>query len=842
MNKYLQILIASGIVLLGSWSLAFATSIFIVQQGGTGVNTFTSSQLIYGNGTSALSSVATTTLLGSGVISVTAGAVVIGASPITVSCSTCGTGTLTAVTGTYPIISSGGTTPAISIAFGTTTSNTWAGTQTFTNPLIDGTLSGLIAGNSGTTYASAATTSVTCSGGSSCTTFTAIGSSPIIINSFNYPFPSNATTTQLTFTNPIVGTQAVSDNSTKAASTAYVTAAVIASNPAVATQAATTAASDTSSLTYNNGVSGIGATFTGSNNTAITVDGFTFNALGQRLLVKNDTQSPSGAFNGVYYVTQVQTAILPPILTRALDYDMPSDINNTGAIPVVNGTMNALTSWLITSTVNTIGTDPLTYSKFSFNPTSLVTAVTATAPLFSSGGQTPNITWFGLATTTQPSSSNLLVSNGTAGVYGVATTSETCSTGIACTAHAVLTGGGAITLASISAGVLGSAVTGVPTSQATSTLYGTGIGGQVLMWSNVTNGLVFAATSTSASSGGIGDPFTHLSVWGQTTSATSTLLALTGSPYSLVASSTVVFTNASSTMFTSIGNTYLGVDTVFNRTIFIATTTAPTGGNIPVNLVVQGPHSGTGVRFPTGIDSGIYIGSAEESGGSGNTAYGLYSYMNGVNSATSNGSAAIKAQSNGNTSGGGSFNAAIYAQQDQAFTSVFQNYAVYSTGGVNYFGGNTGISSTTPGFRFSINTTGTEFYVDSNGKIVGRDTANSWIGRISPTHSFILSTATTTGWTASTTSSVYSPYFSMPFAGTLRQVRCLSDVAGLGVNVQINGSNVTPSYFIASTTPGVISFTSGNTFTLGQKILANFGTTTTSTTGSIACTFDVTET
>lgn len=43
----------------------------------------------------------------------------------------------------------------------------------------------------------------------------------------------------------------------------------------------------------------------------------------------------------------------------------------------------------------------------------------------------------------------------------------------------------------------------------------------------------------SGGGGGIIDPFTHTSVWGQTTSATSTLLALTGSPVSLVASSSI---------------------------------------------------------------------------------------------------------------------------------------------------------------------------------------------------------------------------------------------------------------------------------------------------------------
>jgi hypothetical protein len=42
-------------------------------------------------------------------------------------------GGVSAVTGTYPVVSSGGATPVISLAFGTTTSNTWAGTQTFGN-------------------------------------------------------------------------------------------------------------------------------------------------------------------------------------------------------------------------------------------------------------------------------------------------------------------------------------------------------------------------------------------------------------------------------------------------------------------------------------------------------------------------------------------------------------------------------------------------------------------------------------------------------------------------------------------------------------------------------------
>jgi hypothetical protein len=172
-------------------------------------------------------------------------------------------------------------------------------------------------------------------------------------------------------------TQAIGDATAKLATDTFVNNAVAGINPAVSVSAATVAASDTSGLTYSNGAGGIGATFTGSVNTALTVDGFTFSAVGQRLLIKNDTQSPSGAFNGVYYVTQIQTVIVAPVLTRALDYDQPSDINSTGTIPVINGAINTGTSWLLTSTVATVGTDPLTYTQFSSGTVTSVTSANA---------------------------------------------------------------------------------------------------------------------------------------------------------------------------------------------------------------------------------------------------------------------------------------------------------------------------------------------------------------------------------------------------------------------------------------------------------------------------------
>lgn len=63
-----------------------ATSILSVFQGGTGVGTFTSSQLLYGNGTNALTSVATTSVSCSGNTTCTS-FTAIGSSPITITSS-----------------------------------------------------------------------------------------------------------------------------------------------------------------------------------------------------------------------------------------------------------------------------------------------------------------------------------------------------------------------------------------------------------------------------------------------------------------------------------------------------------------------------------------------------------------------------------------------------------------------------------------------------------------------------------------------------------------------------------------------------------------------------------
>jgi hypothetical protein len=164
-------------------------------------------------------------------------------------------------------------------------------------------------------------------------------------------------------------TQSQNDNSTKLATTAYtdlaVANAVSGINPAVAVLAASTA---NVVGTYSNGASGVGATYTVTATGAFTLDGVAINTIGQRVLLKNQ----SSAFqNGIYTATVIGASLVSPVFTRALDYDQPSDINTTGAIPVQSGTVNTTTSWLLTSTVNTVGTDALTYVQFSIAPSSL---------------------------------------------------------------------------------------------------------------------------------------------------------------------------------------------------------------------------------------------------------------------------------------------------------------------------------------------------------------------------------------------------------------------------------------------------------------------------------------
>jgi hypothetical protein len=186
-----------------------------------------------------------------------------------------------------------------------------------------------------------------------------------------------------TLSGPVVGTQSSSDNSTKAASTAFVATAITNALAAFQPLEATYAASTTNIVgTYVNGVSGVGATFTVTATGAFSIDGVSPPS-GSRVLLKDQS---SGFQNGVYDLTTVGTTGISPVLTRSADFNTTTAMNAGDLIPVVNGTANALTSWLQTATITTIGTDSLVFAEYSKNPSSYVSSTLTSAHILVGNG------------------------------------------------------------------------------------------------------------------------------------------------------------------------------------------------------------------------------------------------------------------------------------------------------------------------------------------------------------------------------------------------------------------------------------------------------------------------
>lgn len=105
-------------------------------------------------------------------------------------------------------------------------------------------------------------------------------------------------------------------------------------------------------------------------NAAFQIDGYTA-ALNDRILIKNQTTSLQ---NGIYTVAVVGNGSTPWQLTRAVDYNTPAEITAGSITFITNGTVNANTSWIETSTVTTIGTDAITFSQFSYGPSTFLQA------------------------------------------------------------------------------------------------------------------------------------------------------------------------------------------------------------------------------------------------------------------------------------------------------------------------------------------------------------------------------------------------------------------------------------------------------------------------------------
>ena len=125
--------------------------------------------------------------------------------------------------------------------------------------------------------------------------------------------------------------------------------------PAIVGSTDTLATMSGGTVTYDNGTAGVGATLTISGSTLTAIDGITL-TVGDRIVIKNEASSPN---NGIYTYTSTT------VLTRATDFDTPTEMAGGDFIFIQQGTTLNDTGFVMTDPVVTVGTSDVTFVQFS---------------------------------------------------------------------------------------------------------------------------------------------------------------------------------------------------------------------------------------------------------------------------------------------------------------------------------------------------------------------------------------------------------------------------------------------------------------------------------------------
>ncbi len=136
--------------------------------------------------------------------------------------------------------------------------------------------------------------------------------------------------------------------------------------------------------TYTNGSSGVGATLTNSGSQAVlSMDGLNL-AVGNRVLVKNQTATSE---NGIYTVTNVGSVSTNWVLTRATDQDFYTQFIRGSTVEVFAGTVNSPKIFMLTSNVSVnIGSAAIVYAELSSSGLTNVLGTTGQIVVTVSGG------------------------------------------------------------------------------------------------------------------------------------------------------------------------------------------------------------------------------------------------------------------------------------------------------------------------------------------------------------------------------------------------------------------------------------------------------------------------
>ena len=469
-------------------------------------------------------------------------------------------------------------------------------------------------------------------------------------------------------------TQASTDNSTKVATTAFVTTGIQNAINGLYWKPAVGYATTANVIGTN--TAGV---FTYTSTGVDTIDGHTL-ALNDQVLFKNQTTQ---ADNGVWVVTTAGAIGVAGVLTRRSDYNTAADIQQGDAFYVLNGTVNANTTWVQTDVVTTINSDPLAFSQAAGPGT-----YTAGTGLTLTGGQFSVNVSQDITTLSNLTSNGLVTTSGGGGTLGITVP----GTG-------VLTALG-VNVGSAGAFVVNGGALGTPSSGTVTNLTGTA--------SININGTVGATTPTTGA-------FTTIAASGGYTQTGTSANTFTGTP---------TFSNATySALFTG-GNVGIGTTTPGQK--------LDVAGNINVNT------NGTAVLIssykPTStVGNNIFIGGGGQSSiydgtnsytGSYNTAVGLnalYSNTTGYQN-TANGMNALYYNTTGfqNTANGmnalysqhykGNYNTANGLNALLSNTTGYQNtangmQALYSntTGYNNTANGVNALYSNTTGYQNTAN-------------------------------------------------------------------------------------------------------------------------------------------
>jgi len=151
-------------------------------------------------------------------------------------------------------------------------------------------------------------------------------------------------------------------------------------------------------VTYANGVLGVGATLTNAGaQAALIIDGIAM-VVGYRVLVKNQAAQ---AQNGIYVVTNIGSGATNWILTRATDYDQAAEINQGDVVLINQGIVNASLLFQETGAAPfTIGTTPIIFTRYSISTSSFLwfTITAASQSMTVNNGYIANSAVSGLGT------------------------------------------------------------------------------------------------------------------------------------------------------------------------------------------------------------------------------------------------------------------------------------------------------------------------------------------------------------------------------------------------------------------------------------------------------------